>query len=106
VTTSLPLLNRSSVQLGFASRIVIAANLRRSYDDPGSTSLIACRSIGIRELSICAVDTMLWITGIGVPSSSGVPSRSDSPGAGGGRGAAVVDADPDAHGSSAGTSAV
>jgi hypothetical protein len=48
----------------------MAANLRRSYEDPGKTSLIACRSIGIFVLSICAVDTMLWITGAGVHSKS------------------------------------
>ena len=71
VTTSLPLLNSRSVQLGLASRIVMAANLRRSYDDPGKTSLIACRSMGILVLSICAVDTMLWITGAGISGSSG-----------------------------------
>ncbi len=78
VTTSLPLLNSSRVQLGFARRIVIAANFFRSYEDPGTTSLIPRRSMGIRLLSICAVDTMLWIMGVGVSPSSSVLLRSDS----------------------------
>lgn len=50
--------------------------------------------MGIRVLSICAVETMLWITGIGAPSSSGASAEGV-----GGHGASV-------HGSSAGTSAV
>ena len=76
VTTSLPLLNSSRVQLGFARRIVIAANFFRSYEDPGTTSLIPRRSMGIRLLSICAVDTMLWIMGVGVSSPSSPPPAS------------------------------
>ena len=75
VTTSLPLLNSSRVQLGFARRIVMAANFFRSYEDPGVTSLIPRRSMGIRLLSICAVDTMLWIMGVGVSSPSSPPPR-------------------------------
>jgi len=55
------LVNRSAVQVGLVTRIVIAAKRLRSYKLFGRHRDTCSRSIGIVEESISQVPTRLWM---------------------------------------------
>jgi hypothetical protein len=59
VITNFPEPNKRHVQCGFASLIVIAANLFLSYVVNGNTSASLCRLMQVWDVKICDVETIL-----------------------------------------------